>query len=101
MKAALDQHLKNTAPLDRLHGFMFFEDTNSIKDLDESLDWASAREVLRRALRIADRSGQCSQMLSDESAWNNMVHTPLLELFARDMYSCTNQELLDFISWYV
>ncbi|GKU16562.1 unnamed protein product [Fusarium langsethiae] len=98
MKAALDQHLKNTAPLDRLHGFMFFEDTNSIKDLDESLDWASAREVLRRALRIADRSGQCSQMLSDESAWNNMVHTPLLELFARDMYSCTNQELLDFIS---
>ncbi|KAF4455862.1 hypothetical protein F53441_1894 [Fusarium austroafricanum] len=98
MKAALDQHLKNTAPLDRLHDFMFFEDTNSIKDLDESLDGASAREVLRRALRIADRSGQCSQLLSDESAWNNMVHTPLLELFARDMYSCTNQELLDFIS---
>ncbi|EXK75721.1 hypothetical protein FOQG_19513 [Fusarium oxysporum f. sp. raphani 54005] len=74
IKVALEQHLEDTMSLDRVHDWMFFADTGGIRDLDKSLSWASDREVLRRALRIADRSGHCSQMLSDESAWNIHGH---------------------------
>ncbi|KAI3571065.1 hypothetical protein IWW34DRAFT_640034 [Fusarium oxysporum f. sp. albedinis] len=98
IKVALEQHLEDTMSLDRVHDWMFFADTGGIRDLDKSLSWASDREVLRRALRIADRSGHCSQMLSDESAWNNLVHSPLLDLFVNDMYDSEDQELLDFMS---
>ncbi|EXK23577.1 hypothetical protein FOMG_19662 [Fusarium oxysporum f. sp. melonis 26406] len=98
IKVALEQHLHDTMSLDRVHDWMFFADTGDIRDLDKSLFWASDREVLRRALRIADRSGHCSQMLSDESAWNNLVHSPLLDLFVNDMYDSEGQELLDFMS---
>ena len=100
MKADLTQHVTNTAPLDELHDFMFFDDASTIKDTSESLDWASPREVLRSALHIVDWSNKCTDLLSDESAWNNTVHTPLLQLFTHDMYSGENQELVEFISWY-
>ncbi|GKU13468.1 unnamed protein product [Fusarium langsethiae] len=98
IKADLTQHLTNTAPLDELHDFMFFDDASTIKDTSKSLDWASPREVLRSALHIVDWSNKCTNLLSDESAWNNTVHTPLLQLFTHDMYSGENQELVEFIS---
>ncbi|KAF5020446.1 hypothetical protein F66182_7525 [Fusarium sp. NRRL 66182] len=98
IKAALDRHLERSMSFDRVYDWMFFEDTSDVDDMDESLTWASKREVLRRALRIADQSGHCSQMLSDESAWNSLVHSPLLELFVHDMYDCPGQEMLDYMS---
>jgi hypothetical protein len=99
IKGVLDQHLARTMSLDRVHDHMFFDDTSGVVSLDESLTWATEREILRRALRIADRSSHCSRMLSDESAWNNLVHSPLLDLFVYDMYNTPRQPVLDFIPW--
>ncbi|KAF5705794.1 hypothetical protein FMUND_11917, partial [Fusarium mundagurra] len=97
-KGALDRHLKSTMSLDRVHDHMFFDDATS-KDLDESESpvMASDREILRRASRIADRSDQCYQMLSDEAAWNCLVHCPLLDLFTFDMGHDADQYILDFM----
>uniref|UniRef100_A0A0C4DIL7 PD-(D/E)XK nuclease-like domain-containing protein n=1 Tax=Fusarium oxysporum (strain Fo5176) TaxID=660025 RepID=A0A0C4DIL7_FUSOF len=97
IKGALDQHLKLTMSLDRVHDHMFFDDETS-EDLDKSESMSPVmvldEEILRRASRIADRSDQCSQMLSDEAAWNCLVHCPLLDLFTFDM---ADQTILDFM----
>ncbi|EMT74655.1 hypothetical protein FOC4_g10000217 [Fusarium odoratissimum] len=97
IKGALDQHVKSTMSLDRVHDHMFFDDETS-EDLDisesTSLVMVSDKEILRRASRIADRSDQCSQMLSDEAAWNCLVHCPLLDLFT---FNLADQTILDFM----
>ncbi|KAG8674053.1 hypothetical protein FPOAC2_00027 [Fusarium poae] len=97
MKGALDQHLQATMSLDRVHDHMFFDDTPSQSLVDsESPTMASKIEIIRRASRIADRSDQCSQMLSDEAAWNCLVHCPLLDLFTFDICEA-NDDLLTFM----
>ncbi|CAG9982726.1 unnamed protein product [Clonostachys byssicola] len=60
-------------------------------------DSRSGEELVRRASRIAVRSSDCSRMLSDESAWNNLVHSPLLDMLLYDMRDGPGQEILDFI----
>jgi hypothetical protein len=97
IKETLIQHLKSTMSLDRVYDHMFFDDaTSKASDDSESPAMASDREILRRASRIADRSDQCSQMLSDEAAWNCLVHSPLLDLFTFDM---ADKNILDFMPW--
>ncbi|KAH7113967.1 hypothetical protein B0J13DRAFT_631049 [Dactylonectria estremocensis] len=39
-------------------------------------------------------------MLSDESAWNNRVHVPTLDMFIYDMRNSSGQDVLDFMLWY-
>jgi hypothetical protein len=71
---------------------MFYDDT------EWHGDFPGGEELLRRALRIAARSSDCSRMLSDETAWNNLVHSPLLDMFVHDMQDGPGQDILDFLS---
>ncbi|EWZ28367.1 hypothetical protein FOZG_17934 [Fusarium oxysporum Fo47] len=97
IKGALDRHLQSTMSLDRLHDHMFFDDTTSQSLVEsESPTMASEIEIIRRASRIADRSDECSQMLSDEAAWNCLVHCPLLDLFTFDICEA-NENILTFM----
>ncbi|KAJ4249052.1 hypothetical protein NW762_012383 [Fusarium torreyae] len=97
IKTALEQRLEVTNPFDRLHEYMFFDD-GVISGSDTTLeDCTRAPELVRRALRIADRSNECSRMLSDESAWNNLVHSPLLDMLVYDMQDGPGQDVLDFM----
>jgi hypothetical protein len=99
IKGALDQHLQSTMSLDRVHDHMFFDDTTSQSLVEsESPTMASEIEIIRRASRIADRSDQCSQMLSDEAAWNCLVRCPLLDLFTFDICEA-NENILTFMPW--
>ncbi|KAK2684664.1 hypothetical protein QWA68_016763 [Fusarium oxysporum] len=98
IKGVLDHHLEETISLDRVHDYMFFDDMTSIEHLDNKPHaMASEAEILHRALRITDRSSQCSRMLSDEAAWNCLVHCPLLDLFISDMYHRADQNIFDFM----
>lgn len=38
-------------------------------------------------------------MLSDESAWNKLVHSPLLDMLVYDMRDGLGQDILEFLSW--
>ncbi|KAL6364650.1 hypothetical protein LRP88_00620 [Fusarium phalaenopsidis] len=73
IKAALEEHLEATGQFDCLHEYMFFDDTASTGSEQTRNDSASGEELVRRALCIAARSSDCSRMLSDESAWNNLT----------------------------
>ncbi|KAF4462464.1 duf895 domain membrane protein [Fusarium albosuccineum] len=95
IKAALQEHLDTTGQFERLHEYMFFDDETST---GSGPCGASGEELVRRALRIATRSSDCSRMLSDESAWNNLVHSPLLDMLVYDMKDSPNQDVLDFVS---
>ncbi|KAF4964222.1 hypothetical protein FSARC_7856 [Fusarium sarcochroum] len=97
IKTALEQRLQVTNPFDRLYEYMFFDD--GITSGNDTIweDCTSAPELVRRALRIADRSNECSRMLSDESAWNNLVHSPLLDILVYDMQDGPGQQMLDFM----
>ncbi|KAJ3463689.1 hypothetical protein MRS44_008475 [Fusarium solani] len=81
IKAALEEHLEATGQFDRLHEYI-----------------ASGEELVRRALCIAARSSDCSRMLSDESAWNKLVHSPLLDMLVYDMRDGLGQDILEFLS---
>lgn len=93
IKAVLQEHLNAEGQFDRLHDFMFFDDAAS--------DGAGVdvKNLVRRASRIASRSNDCSRMLSDESAWNNQVHSPLLDMLTCDMRDGPDHDILDFLSW--
>jgi hypothetical protein len=77
--------------------YMFYDD-GSIEG-KELTDRARAEELVRRASRIAERSGDCASMLSDEAAWNNLVHTPLLEILVSEMGDIPAYAILDFMPW--
>lgn len=98
IKTALEQRLEVVGSFDRLYDYMFFDDARN-PQIETWKDCAGAEELVRRAYRIADRSNDCSRMLSDESAWNNMVHSPLLEMFVYDMRDAPGQDVLDFVPW--
>ncbi|KAM6515572.1 hypothetical protein FSOLCH5_009797 [Fusarium solani] len=98
IKAALEEHLEATGHFDRLHEYMFFDDTTSTGSEQTRHDSASGEELVRRALCIAARSSDCSRMLSDESAWNNLVHSPLLDMLVHDMRDGLGQDILEFLS---
>ncbi|CAI6088474.1 unnamed protein product [Clonostachys chloroleuca] len=57
----------------------------------------TGEELVRRASHVAVRSSDCSRMLSDESAWNNLVQSPLLDMLLYDMRDGPGQEILDFL----
>lgn len=59
----------------------------------------TGEELVRRASHVAVRSSDCSRMLSDESAWNNLVQSPLLDMLLYDMRDGPGQEILDFLPW--
>lgn len=99
IKLALEEHLEATGQFDRVHEYMFFDDKISTGNEQTRRDCTSGEELVRRALRIATRSSDCSRMLSDESAWNNLVHSPLLDMFVYDMQDGPARDILDFLSW--
>lgn len=97
IKAALAEHLAASGQFDRLHEYMFFNDATNPWSEQTRHDRRSGEELVRRASHIAVRSSDCSRMLSDESAWNNLVHSPLLDMLLYDMRDGPGQEILDFL----
>ncbi|KAH7308551.1 hypothetical protein B0I35DRAFT_360854 [Stachybotrys elegans] len=92
VKAPTERYLVATGQVDRLHEYMFCDDSawhHSCLD---------GEGLVRRAVRIATRSADCSRMLSDELAWNNHVHSPLLDMLVHDMQDAPGQDMLDFLS---
>ncbi|KAH6635878.1 hypothetical protein F5144DRAFT_565708 [Chaetomium tenue] len=91
-KEALEKHIETTGQFDRLRELMFCDDST----------WHGScfggEDLVRRAVLIASRSAKCSRMLSDEPAWNNHVHSPLLEMLVQDMQDGPNQGIFDFLS---
>ncbi|KAM0543164.1 hypothetical protein ACHAPJ_012462 [Fusarium lateritium] len=80
-----------------LREYMFFDDKPS-DGKQRTWPQASEGDLIRRITRIVDKSRECATLLSDESAWNNHVHSPLMELLCSDMQDGPNQDLLDFQS---
>ncbi|CAH0056976.1 unnamed protein product [Clonostachys solani] len=97
VKAALAEHLAASGQFDRLHEYMFFDDATGPWSEQTRHDSRSGEELVRRASHIAARSSDCSRMLSDESAWNNLVHSPLLDMLVYDMRDGPGQDILDFV----
>ncbi|KAH6879491.1 hypothetical protein B0T10DRAFT_582904 [Thelonectria olida] len=93
VKATLEEHLEATGQLDMLHEYMFFDDPTI-----STGGGANGDELVRRASHLATRSSDCSRMLSDESAWNNLVHSPLLDMLVCDMRDGPGKDILDFLS---
>ncbi|KFA69971.1 hypothetical protein S40285_09608 [Stachybotrys chlorohalonatus IBT 40285] len=92
VKAPTERHLVATGQFDRLHEYMFCDDAawhHSCLD---------GEGLVRRAVRIAARSAECLRMLSDELAWNNLVHSQLLDMLVHDMQDGPGQDMLDFLS---
>ncbi|KAK7429747.1 hypothetical protein QQZ08_003773 [Neonectria magnoliae] len=78
IKVALEEHLDATGQFDRVRGYMFFDD-----------DMTTGREQTRR---------DCTSGEDDEAAWNNLVHSPLLDMFVCDMRDGPIPHILDFLS---
>ncbi|KPM42266.1 hypothetical protein AK830_g4252 [Neonectria ditissima] len=97
IKAALEQRLAAASSFDRVYEYMFFDDSREFESDEMWRDCASAEELVRRASRIADRANECSRMLSDESAWNNLVYSPILDMFVHDMRNAPGDDVLDFM----
>jgi hypothetical protein len=91
-KASLEKHIESTGQFDRLHEHMFCEDSTWHRSC---LD---GEGLIRRAVRIASRSAKSSRMLSDEPAWNNHVHSLLLDMLVHDMQDGPGQDVFDFLS---
>ncbi|KAJ4248119.1 hypothetical protein NW762_012889 [Fusarium torreyae] len=80
-----------------LREYMFFDDKPS-DEQQRTRPQASEGDLIRRITRIVEKSRECATLLSDESAWNNHVHSPLMDLLCSDMQDGSNQDLLDFQS---
>ncbi|KAF5024260.1 hypothetical protein F66182_3669 [Fusarium sp. NRRL 66182] len=64
---------------------------------DEETDRPCGRDLIRLAQRIAKHSNTCSSQLQDEGAWNNLVHSRLLDMFINDMHDGLDQDQCDFM----
>ncbi|KAH8683842.1 hypothetical protein BGZ61DRAFT_549460 [Ilyonectria robusta] len=95
IKSALETHLESTGQFDRIHEYMFSPDGNK----DVVREQQSGEQLLRRAARIAARSIDCSCMLSDEAARNNILHSPVLNMLVYDAGDGPAEDMLDFSSW--
>ncbi|EXL39753.1 hypothetical protein FOCG_17639 [Fusarium oxysporum f. sp. radicis-lycopersici 26381] len=82
--------------MEPLFDYMFYDDEMGAES-EGLVKRAGAEELVRRASRIAERSGDCASMLSDEAAWNGLVHTPLLEMLVSDMRDAPEHKILDFM----
>lgn len=71
---------------------MFYDD-------DPAIDGPCAKDLIRLAQRIAKHSNTCSSQLQDEGAWNNLVHTRVLDMFIYDMHDGPGQDQCDFMPW--
>ncbi|KAM0546645.1 hypothetical protein ACHAPJ_010783 [Fusarium lateritium] len=72
---------------------MFFDD-DAVTDKKNR---PCSDDLIRQALRIAKHSNTCSSQLQDEAAWNNLVHSRLLDLFLHDMQDGPGQDILDLM----
>lgn len=71
---------------------MFYDDNNGF-------DKPCGRDLVRLAQRIAKHSNTCTSQLQDEGAWNNLVHSRLLDMFIHDMCDESSQDQCDFMPW--
>ncbi|KAF9773899.1 hypothetical protein IL306_008197 [Fusarium sp. DS 682] len=85
--------------MEPLFDYMFYDDEMGAES-EGLVRRAGAEELVRRASRIAERSSDCASMLSDEAAWNGLVHTPLLEMLVSDMRDAPEHKILDFMPWF-
>jgi hypothetical protein len=69
---------------------MFYDDNNGF-------DKPCGRDLVRLAQRIAKHSNTCTSQLQDEGAWNNLVHSRLLDMFIHDMCDESSQDQCDFM----
>ncbi|KAM6506802.1 hypothetical protein FALCPG4_018628 [Fusarium falciforme] len=92
VKRVLQQQLLTEGQFERLHEYMFFDDSATQPTC------IAGEELVRRISRIASKSNDCSRMLSDEAAWNNHVHSPLLDIFIYDLQDGPGQNIIDFLS---
>ncbi|KAF4965156.1 hypothetical protein FSARC_7023 [Fusarium sarcochroum] len=72
---------------------MFFDD-DAVTDRKSH---PCSDDLVRQALRISKHSNTCSSQLQDEAAWNNLVHSRLLDLFLHDMHDGPGQDILDLM----
>lgn len=59
------------------------------------MDIASAMSLMLTARKLVKRAGQCHHLQYDETGWNNLVHTPLLDAVLNDQDPLKSQ-LVDF-----
>ncbi|KAM0468301.1 hypothetical protein ACHAP7_011035 [Fusarium lateritium] len=69
---------------------MFYDDNAAI-------DMPCGKDLIRLAQRIAKHSNTCSSQLQDEGAWNNLVHTRVLDMFIHDLQNGPGQDQCDFM----
>ncbi|KAM0310914.1 hypothetical protein ACHAPQ_012446, partial [Fusarium lateritium] len=69
---------------------MFYDDNAAI-------DMPCGKDLVRLAQRIAKHSNTCSSQLQDEGAWNNLVHTRVLDMFIHDLQNGPGQDQCDFM----
>lgn len=97
-KTELDKLPEVECSMEPLFDYMFYEDETGIQREGSAIR-AGTEEIVRRASRIAERSSDCASMLSEEAAWNGLVHTPLLEMLVSDLIERPEHEILDFLPW--
>jgi len=91
MPKRIEEALKKQG-VGRLNNGMFFDDHHLTHG-------PCADDLVRQALRIVRHSDICSTQLQDEAAWNNLVHSRLLDLFIHDMHDGPGQDILDYMPW--
>ncbi|KAK2684437.1 hypothetical protein QWA68_016818 [Fusarium oxysporum] len=89
MPKRIEEALKKQG-VGRLNNGMFFDDHHLTHG-------PCADDLVRQALRIVRHSDICSTQLQDEAAWNNLVHSRLLDLFIHDMHDGPGQDILDYM----
>ncbi|KAG8406856.1 hypothetical protein J3459_018614 [Metarhizium acridum] len=89
MPKSLYQSLRDVG-VGRLYDDMFFEQ-------DTAADRPCDKDLVRYAQRIAQHSNTCASQLQDEGAWNNLVHSRLLDLFVHDMQDGPDHGIIDFL----
>ncbi|KAJ4245777.1 hypothetical protein NW762_013901 [Fusarium torreyae] len=91
----MPQRLKTALEKNDIGGLddgMFFDDA-----VTDEKDRPCSDDLIRQASRVAKHSNTCSSQLQDEAAWNNLVHSRILDLFLHDMHDGPGQDILDLM----